>query len=156
MNLSPEEKKAKIEEYTTSKETFFVKEDSKDVKSSDDEDEEKDKNAEPEDSSQRTGGNIFAALAALQTGQMSLSQVRNLFDVSTLSYEKQADFKHSIASISFNDYDMSRELCLKRPTASSHLSIKCLFLLLSRLDPYLSTKAVTSSPIHTFSQLYSS
>ena len=59
-------------EHESANEHFFLKEDNKDQRSSEDEDEGKDENENRPDVGQT---NIFAALAALQTGQLTLSQV---------------------------------------------------------------------------------
>ena len=73
MNIAPEEKNVELENFESSKEHYFIKEDSKDQKTSDDEEEDKDDSEKQQNGSQ---GNIFATLAALQTGQMNLSQVK--------------------------------------------------------------------------------
>ena len=59
-------------DHESSNEHFFIKEDTKDQRSDDEEDESKDENENKPDISH---ANIFAALAALQTGQLTLSQV---------------------------------------------------------------------------------
>ena len=70
MSLASEEQNPE-----SSNDHFFLKEDSKEQRSSDEEDEEKDENENKPDVNH---GNIFAALAALQSGQMTLSQVRKI------------------------------------------------------------------------------
>ena len=69
MSLTSEEPNA---DHESSNEHFFIKEDTKDQRSDDEEDESKDENENKPDISH---ANIFAALAALQTGQLTLSQV---------------------------------------------------------------------------------
>ena len=56
----------------SSNEHFFMKEDTKEHRSDDEEDHNKDEN---ENKPEIAPANLFAALAALQTGQMTLSQV---------------------------------------------------------------------------------
>ena len=73
MNNAPKENNVDLESFESSKEQFFIKEDSKDQKTSEDEEEDKDDSEQQQDGNQ---GNIFATLAALQTGQMTLSQVK--------------------------------------------------------------------------------
>ena len=71
-NMSIAPKENNIENFESSKEKFFIKEDHKDEKHSDDEEDDKEDIEPPQDAHP---GNIFATLAALQTGQMSLNQV---------------------------------------------------------------------------------
>ena len=73
MSLTSEE--PNTADHESSSEHFFLKEDNKDQRSSEDEDEGKDEN---ENKSDVAHTNIFAALAALQTGQLTLSQVGNI------------------------------------------------------------------------------
>ena len=70
MSLTSEEPTADQE---SPNEHFFLKEDNKDGRSSEEEDEGKDENENKPDVAHT---NIFATLAALQTGQLTLSQVR--------------------------------------------------------------------------------
>ena len=70
MSLTSEEPTA---DHESPNEHFFLKEDNKDGRSSEEEDEGKDENENKPDVAQT---NIFATLAALQTGQLTLSQVR--------------------------------------------------------------------------------
>ena len=69
MSLTSEEPNA---DHESSNEHFFIKEDTKDQRSDDEEDESKDENENKPDISH---ANIFPALSALQTGQLTLSQV---------------------------------------------------------------------------------
>ena len=73
MNTTSEEQNVEHESFESSKEHYFLKEDLKGQKSSDDEEDDKDDNEHQQDGNQ---GNIFATLAALQSGQMTLSQVK--------------------------------------------------------------------------------
>ena len=70
MSLTSEEPTA---DHESPSEHFFLKEDNKDGRSSEEEDEGKDENENKPDVAHT---NIFATLAALQTGQLTLSQVR--------------------------------------------------------------------------------
>ena len=66
-------------DHDTSGEHFFVKEDAKENRSEDEEeDEAKD---DTDNKPDVTHANIFAALAALQTGQLTLSQVSSIFKI---------------------------------------------------------------------------
>ena len=69
MSLTSEEPNA---DHESSNEHFFIKEDTKDQRSDDEEDESKDETENKQDIS---NANIFAPLAALQTGQLTPSQV---------------------------------------------------------------------------------
>ena len=69
MSLTSEEPTA---DHESPNEHFFLKEDNKDGRSSEEEDEGKDENENKPDVAHT---NIFATLAALQTGQLTLSQV---------------------------------------------------------------------------------
>ena len=71
-NMSLTSDEPSTAEHESANEHFFLKEDNKDQRSSEDEDEGKDENENRPDVGQT---NIFAALAALQTGQLTLSQV---------------------------------------------------------------------------------
>ena len=73
MSLTSEEPTADQE---SPNEHFFLKEDNKDGRSSEEEDEGKDENENKPDVAHT---NIFATLAALQTGQLTLSQVRKSY-----------------------------------------------------------------------------
>lgn len=70
MSLTSEEPNPDQE---SSNEHFFIKEDTKLDHRSDEEEENKDENENKPEIAQ---ANIFAALAALQTGQLTLSQVK--------------------------------------------------------------------------------
>ena len=83
MSLTSEEPNPDQE---SSNEHFFIKEDNKLDHRSDEEEENKDENENKPEIAQ---ANIFAALAALQTGQLTLSQVKlTLFKKSTLTEVK--------------------------------------------------------------------
>ena len=60
-------------DHDSSNEHFFIKEDAKDQRSDEEDDDTKDENENKPDLAH---ANIFAALAALQTGQLTLSQVK--------------------------------------------------------------------------------
>ena len=60
-------------DHDSSNEHFFIKEDAKDQRSDEEDEDTKDENENKPDLAH---ANIFAALAALQTGQLTLSQVK--------------------------------------------------------------------------------
>lgn len=76
MSLTSEEPNADHE--SSNEHHFFIKEDAKDQRS-DEEEEEEEEDAESKDENENkpdlAHANVFAALAALQTGQLTLSQV---------------------------------------------------------------------------------
>ena len=74
MSLTSEEPNA---DHESSNEHFFQKEESREHRSDDEEEEESKEDAEAKPDIAHA--NIFAALAALQTGQLTLSQVRLKF-----------------------------------------------------------------------------
>ena len=75
MSLTSEEPNA---DHESSNEHFFIKEDAKDQRSDDEEEEDAESKDENENKPDLAHANIFAALAALQTGQLTLSQVSEL------------------------------------------------------------------------------
>ena len=81
MSLTSEEPNA---DHESSNEHFFIKEDAKDQRSDDEEEEDAESKDENENKPDLAHANIFAALAALQTGQLSLSQVSDNKFVCTL------------------------------------------------------------------------
>ena len=70
MSLTSEEPP---QDHDSSNEHFFIKEDAKDQRSDEEDEDTKDENENKPDLAH---ANIFAALAALQTGQLTLSQVK--------------------------------------------------------------------------------
>jgi len=72
MSVTSEDPNNETESFESHKGHYFLKEDKKDPKSSDDEEEDKNVNGQQHDGNK---GNIFATLAALQSGQMTLSQM---------------------------------------------------------------------------------
>ena len=71
-------------DHDSSNEHFFIKEDAKDQRSDDEEEEDAESKDENENKPDLAHANIFAALAALQTGQLTLSQVSDNKFVCTL------------------------------------------------------------------------
>ena len=70
-------------DHDSSNEHFFIKEDAKDQRSDEEDEDTKDENENKPDLAH---ANIFAALAALQTGQLTLSQVRWSYTVKIMCF----------------------------------------------------------------------
>lgn len=73
MSLTSEEPNADHE--SSNEHHFFIKEDAKDQRSDEEEEEDAESKDENENKPELAHANVFAALAALQTGQLTLSQV---------------------------------------------------------------------------------
>ena len=73
MSLTSEEPNADHE--SSNEHHFFIKEDAKDQRSDEEEEEDVESKDENENKPDLAHANVFAALAALQTGQLTLSQV---------------------------------------------------------------------------------
>ena len=85
-------------DHDSSNEHFFIKEDAKDQRSDEEDEDTKDENENKPDLAH---ANIFAALAALQTGQLTLSQVKLSYTVKIRCFCHQ--FIHSFIRCTYPD-----------------------------------------------------
>ena len=79
-------------DHDSSNEHFFIKEDAKDQRSDEEDEDTKDENENKPDLAH---ANIFAALAALQTGQLTLSQVKWSYTIKIRCFFATNSFIHS-------------------------------------------------------------